>query len=421
LYYLFLLRGPTAKGENIKIEDTGMTSSRKRRKNLSVNILRSSSYAHALSDMYWFIFPVLLPLIKEEFGLNYIQAGLLVTSFTIVTGLGSYITGYLGDRFGRRIILSGGFLIASLALMLCSKSSFYWQLLLASALVGAGVSTFHPSAFALLMDLFSKRRGRVLGTFMLWGWIGSAVMLTGVSYLAGRMLAWRQMIFILAWPGLVFAPFFFRSLSFLTKGQNWQDKAEVKPPPLSQGALSLLVIFFTANLALTISFYGVTNFIPTFMVDVKGLPLEKASYFFVLIAMGGMMGAFFSGKLVDRFSSLLVIQIATIAGIPIIFLLTLAASPISLALLLILFGVFYSSVFPPQNVYLADLTSIYVRGKIYGLIQCLSILVGAAAPGIIGLLADHLGLILALQLSTIPLILAGALFYYLIKSTITRA
>jgi len=133
-----------------------MTSSRKRRKNLSVNILRSASYAHALSDMYWFIFPVLLPLIKEEFGLNYIQAGLLVTSFTIVTGLGSFITGYLGDRFGRRIILSGGFLIASLALMLCSKSSFYWQLLLASGLVGAGASTFHPSTLALLMDLFSK-------------------------------------------------------------------------------------------------------------------------------------------------------------------------------------------------------------------------------------------------------------------------
>jgi len=398
-----------------------MTSCRKRRKNLSANTFRSTSFAHALTDTYWFIFPVLLPFIKEEFGLSYIQAGLLVTSFTIVTGLGSFITGYLGDRFGRRIILSGGFLIASLALMLCSKSSFYWQLLLASALVGAGVSTFHPSAFALLMDLFSKRRGRVLGTFMLWGWVGSAVMLTGVSYLAGRMLAWRQMIFILAWPGLIFAPFFFRSLSFLTKGQNWQDKAEVKPPPLSQGTLSLLVIFFTANLALTISFYGVTNFIPTFMVDVKGLPLEKASYFFVLIAMGGMMGAFFSGKLVDRFSSLLVIQIATIAGIPIIFLLTLAASPISLALLLILLGVFYSGVHPPQKVYLADLTSIYVRGKIYGLIECLSILVGAAAPGIIGLLADHLGLILALQLSTIPLILAGTLFIYLTKSTITRA
>ena len=398
-----------------------MTSSRKSTKNFSVNILRSASFAHALSDMYWLIFPVLLPLIKEEFRLSYIQAGLLVTSFTIVTSLGSFITGYLGDRFGRRIILSGGFLIASLALMLCSKSSFYWQLLLASALVGAGASTFHPSTLALLMDLFSKRRGRVLGTFMFCGWVGSTIMLTGASYLAARMLTWRQMIFILAWPGLVFAPFFFRSLSFLIKSQNPQDKAKLKPPSLSRGTLSLLALFFTANLALTISFYGVHNFIPTFMVDVKGLSVEKAGYFFALTTMGGMMGSFFSGKLVDRFSSLLVIQIVTVAGIPIVFLLTLATSPISLALLLVLFGVFYSGVFPPQNVYLANLTSIYARGKIYGLIQCLSILVGAAAPGIIGLLADHLGLILALQLSTIPLILAGALFIHLIKGTIKSA
>ncbi|MFQ6065868.1 MAG: MFS transporter [bacterium] len=384
-----------------------------KRKNLSVSILRSASFAHALSDTYWLIFPVLLPLIKEEFGLNYVQAGLLITSFTVVTGLGSFITGYLGDRFGRRIILSGGFLIASLALILCSKSSFYWQLLLASALVGAGASTFHPSMIALLMDLFSKRRGGILGIFMFWGWVGSAVILLGVSYLAGRMLTWRQLIFVVAWPGLAFAPFFFRSLSFLTKSQGPQDKTKSESASWSQGTLSLLVVFFTANLALTISFYGVINFIPTFMVDVKGLPIEKAGYFFVLIATGGVVGSFFSGKLVDRFSSLLVIQAVTFAGIPIIFLLTLAISPISLALLLVIFGVFYSGVFPPQNVYLADLTSIYVRGKIYGLIQCLSILVGAAAPGIIGLLADHLELILALQLSAIPLILAGALFIYL--------
>jgi fucose permease len=174
-----------------------------------------------------------------------------------------------------------------------------------------------------------------------------------------------------------------------------------------------LIIFFAANLILTISFYGVYNFIPTFMVHAKDISVGKAGYFYIFAATGGMIGSFFSGRLVDRFSSLLVILMATVIAIPVILLLTLATNPINLALLLILFGICYSSVFPPQNVYLANLVSSYALGKTYGLIQCLSILVGAAAPGIMGLLADNLGLISALQLGAIPLLLAGVLFIYL--------
>lgn len=385
-------------------------------RNLSANILRSTSLGHALTDMYWVILPALLPLIQKEFALSYTQAGLLITSFIVTAGLGSFITGYLGDRFGQRIILSGGFLICSLALILCARSSSYWGLLLASLLLGAGASTFHPSTIALLMNSFSERRGRVLGIFTLSGFMGVVVMLAGVSYLAGRMLGWRQIVFILAWPGLIFAPFFFRSLSFSTEKKKEQDKAELKSTRLSQNALFLLVVFFAANLALTISFYGVHNFIPTFMVHAKSVALERASSFYILVAAGGMIGSFFSGKLIDRFSSLPVILITTVTAIPIIFLLTLASNPVSLALILVLFGICYASIFPAQGVYLAQIST-YSLGKIYGLIQCLSILVGAAAPGIIGLLADRLGLVSALQLGTIPLVLAGVLFIYLTTRT----
>ena len=385
-------------------------------RNLSASILRSVSLGHALTDMYWVIFPALLPLIQKEFALSYAQAGLLITSFIITAGLGSFITGYLGDRFGQRIILSGGFLICSLALILCARSNFYWELLLTSLLLGAGASTFHPNSIALLMNLFSERRGRVLGIFTFSGFMGVAVMLAAVSYLAGIMLSWRQIIFIFAWPGLIFAPFFFRSLSFSIEKKKEQNKAELKSTRLSKNVLFLLVVFFAANLALTISFYGVSNFIPTFMVHAKGVVLERATHFYMFVAIGGMIGSFFSGKLIDRFSSLPVILITTVIAIPIIFLLTLATNSISLALILVLLGVSYASIFPAQGVYLA-LISTYSLGKTYGLIQCLSILVGAAAPGIIGLLADRLGLVSALQLGTIPLILAGVLFIYLTTRT----
>ncbi len=382
-------------------------------KKKSVGILRMASLGHALNDMYFLILPALLPLIQKEFSLSYAQAGLVVTSFIVTAGLGSFITGYLGDRFGKRIIASGGFLICFLALVLCARSSFYWQLLLASLLLGAGASTFHPSTIALLMNLFSERRGRVLGGFMSSGWLGMAVMLAGVSYLAGRMLGWRQIVFIVAWPGLIFAPFFFRSLSFVPKREKRRDKVATGSTRLSQNALSLLVIFFAANVVLTLGYYGVQNFIPTLLVHTKGVGIQGASYLYISVAMGGMIGSFFGGRLVDKFSSLSVILVTTVMAIPAIFLLTLATNLVGLSLVLILFGICTSSVNPAQSIYLANLIFANSLGKAYGLFFCLSILVGATAPGIIGLMADHWGLVSALQLGAIPLVLAGVMFVYL--------
>ncbi len=237
-------------------------------------------------------------------------------------------------------------------------------------------------------------------------------MLAGVSYLAGRMLSWRQIVFILAWPGLIFAPFFFLSLGSSIKKERPQDKAGVKTR-LSRDALSLLFVFFAANLLLALSLYGVYNFIPTFMVHAKDVVMERATRFYIFVTIGGMIGSFFGGKLVDRLSSLPVILMATIIIIPIILVLTLATSPIGLVLVLVLFGICYGSVFPAQSVYLTNLVSTHSLGKTYGLFWCLSILVGAAAAGIIGLLADHLGLVSALQLSVIPVVLAAVLFIYL--------
>ena len=66
----------------------------------SLHFLRTAWIAHGLNDMYWFILPVLLPIIKQEFSLSYVRTGLLVTSFTAVTAMGSLVSGYLGDHFG---------------------------------------------------------------------------------------------------------------------------------------------------------------------------------------------------------------------------------------------------------------------------------------------------------------------------------
>ncbi|TET65221.1 MFS transporter [Candidatus Aerophobetes bacterium] len=379
----------------------------------SGHLLRVAWIGHGLNDMYWFILPVLLPMIKQEFSLSYARAGLLVTSLTAVIAVGSLVSGYLGDHFGRRTILSGGFVFVSLALIFCGLSGSYWQLLAAVALVGAGVSTFHPSMIALLMDMFSRKRGAVLGTFTLWGWVGTALGLMAISYLTGRGFSWRQVYLVMALPGLVLFPLLYRALGPSAKRHPSPRKEEVERVYAGGSNLPALAVFFAANMAIALTFFGVTNFLPTFMVETKAFSVETASYLFVIFVGGGMIGSLVSGRLSDLFPPLLVILAAAVGVIPVIFLLTLGERLISLAILLVLFGICCGGIYPPQNAYLADLTSIYTRGRIYGLIQCCTILVGAFAPGIMGLMADKIGLSLAMKLSILPLALAVLPLFYL--------
>jgi len=384
----------------------------------SAHLMRTAWIAHGLNDMYWFILPVLLPIIKQEFSLSYVRAGLLVTSFTALTAVGSLVSGYLGDRFGRRIILSGGFVFVSLALVLCALCRSYWQLLFAVGLMGVGVSTFHPSMIALLMDIFPKRRGAVLGTFTLWGWVGTAAALVVISHLTGRALSWRQIYLVMALPGLVFFPLFHRALGRFSERHRSARKEEAETGYSGGSNFSALAVFFAANMAITFTFSSVTNFLPTFMVDAKALFVETASYLFVIVVLGGIIGSLVSGRLSDVFQPLLVILAAAVGVIPIILLLTLLEKLVSLAILLVLFGICYAGIFPPRNAYLADLTSIYTRGKIYGSIHFFTILVAAVAPGIMGLMTDRIGFSSALKLSILPLGLAVLLLLYLKRRTL---
>ena len=41
--------------------------------------LKLNALGHSYNDMYFFIIPFLLPLFREEFGINYVQSGLILT------------------------------------------------------------------------------------------------------------------------------------------------------------------------------------------------------------------------------------------------------------------------------------------------------------------------------------------------------
>ena len=63
---------------------------------------------HFLSHFLIFVLPPLLPLMKEAYGVSYVQLGLAITLFNVVSGLTQAPVGFLVDRVGPRDLLLAG-------------------------------------------------------------------------------------------------------------------------------------------------------------------------------------------------------------------------------------------------------------------------------------------------------------------------
>jgi len=381
-------------------------------------LLRISFVGHIFNDMYWFIIPLVLPIIKNEFHLNYTQSGLLLTSYTMVGAFCSLITGYVGDRMGRRFILSWGFFLGSLAFILCALSSGYWQLFFALIILGVGISAFHPSMIAVLSNSFFHKRGAMLGIFQFWGAVGTFSAVLIISLLIGALFTWRQILLILSVPGLVFAPLFFKSLKpLLERDPSFERKKKGRTSSFSQEEERItflpFLIFMVANALFTMTNYGVMNFIPTYLVEVKSLDLTLAGYSFLIVVAGGFLGTVAGGKASDKLSPLLALILFVAFGGPMIILITFLERYILLITSLVLYGISFFGFWAPQQAYLAENTSQRSRGGVYGIIFCLTYIVGAIAPGITGFIADHLNFSSAIRITTIPIFVSLILLFYL--------
>ena len=68
---------------------------------------------HMLSHFYQLSFPPLLLVWREEFGASFIALGLIISLFSLATGLSQIPAGVLVDRYGARPVLVIGLLIIS--------------------------------------------------------------------------------------------------------------------------------------------------------------------------------------------------------------------------------------------------------------------------------------------------------------------
>jgi MFS transporter, Spinster family, sphingosine-1-phosphate transporter len=271
-------------------------------------------------------------LIKADLHLTDKAFGFLGTAFFLVYFLTSPIFGYLGDRWGRLRLMSGGAVLWSLATSLTFWVPSYPFLVGARGLVGVGEASFGTLAPAYLADILPLgRRAWALSLFYLALPVGTALAYL-VGGLIGSHFGWRPAFLVAGLPGLFLAGLIYR-LS--------EDKAASPvsvAPPVSRSPFKTYWQLFKmptmrrVNLGygmVTFALGGLAFWMPQYLEISKHLSLSQANLLlFGSVTIAGGLGTLIGGYLGDRLLTYTLGAPLWVSGLGIVLALPLAAMAI---------------------------------------------------------------------------------------------
>jgi len=360
--------------------------------------------AHALHDGYTDLIYIMLPLWQAEFALSYAALGLLRSMFVgAMAGL-QIPAGLLAERFGAAAVLAAGTALAGLGYCIAGLSTGFAMLLGALVIGGAGASTQHPIASALVARAFAGPRSlRALGTYNFSGDLGKMTVPAVLSLML-LALPWRPALAILGGVGFllaivifVFAPRYGRAAT-----ADEQDANTGKPQPSSAFAMLLAIGILDSATRM-----GFLLFLP-FVLTAKGASLQNVGLAMTLVFTGGA-----AGKLACTFIGARIGAIATVwltEGLTALGIVALLPLPLPAAMTLLpLIGVALNGTSSVLYGSVPDLVAADRRTRALSIFYTGTIGSGATAPVLFGRIGDALGvqpallLVAAAALATLPL------------------
>ncbi len=326
------------------------------------------------------------------------QAGSFV-SFTFLGMMaGSLLTGFLGDRYGRRFTYQANLAVFGIASLLAAAAPDMSVLILLRFVMGVGLGAENVVGYSTMTEFVPPTsRGRYLGlvaVFVVTGLPVSALVAWLVSAAAGSLghpeLAWRA-LFVIGGVGALIVWYYRKALPESPRwlesvGRTAEAEALVAaietevaagnplpPPILSTGPapsralatlfqpplLSRMVLGCIALIVINTLVYGFITWLPTFFAK-QGLSIATSFGYGLVMALGAPIGALIGALTVDRWGRRPTLTIA--AGLSIVFgaiypfvhdpvLLPLVGLALTIpiyVMVAILFGVYIPELFPTE-------------------------------------------------------------------------
>lgn len=325
----------------------------------------------------------LLPTIRAEIPMSYLEAGLVLSG----QFLGMIVTvppgGHLADHFGKKpfLMASGVLLVAGLAG--CALSTSFAALLLTCVVTGIGSGGYEVGANALLADHTEAGSGEAMNLLHFFFGAGAVAGPFLATLVVTSGLHWR-----LAFAAIAALPLV---VSLVLLPQRVSGRREVVHDTSAlyrDGALWLCGLLIAVYVGIETSVYG---WISTFWQQRAGgsiLPAPLvASIFWITLTAGRLL----CGKLADRIGLLRFVGHASSAVLAVSAAWTLLPGPAITLGAVFLLGLFLAGIYPTM---MAFATESYPghSGKVVALLAVFAGVGGFVVPPAVGRLADAFGM-----------------------------
>jgi FSR family fosmidomycin resistance protein-like MFS transporter len=369
----------------------------------SLIVLGTLSLAHGINDTLQSVIPAIYPLLKTSFALSFAQIGLITLTNQATASLLQPLVGWYTDKWPKPFSLAIGMISTLAGLILLALAGVFPLVLCAVALIGIGSSVFHPEASRIARLASGGRHGFAQSLFQVGGNTGTSIgpLLAGLVILPHGQISvlWTCLLAIggialLYRIGRWYQPRVHAAAARSTSGHATLPRARVI------AGLAILVVlvfskyFYLASMTSYFMFYLIHRFQVT----------SQASEFYLFGFLAAVaLGTFLGGPLGDRFGRKRIIWASIFGAAPFALLLPYA-DLMWTAVLSVIIGIILASAMSAIIVYAQELVP-GRTGMIAGLFFGLAFGLGGIGSAVLGLMADHIGIVRVYQIcSYLPLL-----------------
>ncbi|MER6106428.1 MFS transporter [Streptomyces sp. NPDC001832] len=364
------------------------------------------------------------PLLKAEWLLSDSQLGSLSGIVALMVGLLTFPLSLLADRWGRVKSLVIAATVWSLATLGCALSASYGQMFLGRFIVGVGEAAYGSVGIAVVLSVFPVRlRATLSGAFIAGGSFGS-VLGVSVGGVVAQHLGWRWAFGVMGIFGLVLAAVYglvvtekrLGSATGATAAASGERKPVRTLLPRLFSSVSVVCAYIGSGLQMFIAM-ALLAWMPSFLNRYYSMPSAEAGLtagVFALITGVGMIGG---GMASDRLSRRVAARKWTVAitcSFGSLVLLTAGFQLPTGPLQLVVIGagtLLCCATAGPAAAMVANLTPSAIAATAFATLTLANSLLGLApGPTLTGVLADHMGLLGALQVIPLVAVAGGAAF-----------